>query len=213
MVMRNSARMAGLTLAVALACAPVADSHALSGADYGTSAPTSGLNLASVLVDQNMINSLSLAQGNGFNIQNLASASLGSMIGSAVTNAIGVDGVLGNIVQGVITAGVMQGMQQLSSGGSMGNFGGLLSASLNSVILNQMGIQGGVLSTTGSFGGLNLGTTGNTIVTAAVMGSVQAAANGASGQEILQTAATSAATAAAVGGIQGAVANTANLGQ
>ncbi len=206
MMLMTRTHMTGLMMAAALALAPVAG-HA-SAPDYGTSNPYSGMNMGSVMEAQNMISSMSLAQANGFNIQGLASASLGSMLGSAVTQAMGLDGILGNVVQGVITAGVMQGMEKLSAGGSMGNFGGLLSASLTSTLLGQGGgIQGGFSTASNSFGGLS------GIATAAATSVIQQAmsggGSGGSGSQMLQTV----ATAAIAGGIQGAVANTASLTQ
>lgn len=201
MTLVTRTQMTGLLMAAALVLAPLQAGHAVN---YGTSNPQSGLNMGEMMQAQNMISSMSLAQANGFNIQGLASASLGSMLGSAVTNAMGIDGILGNVVQGVITAGVMQGMEKLGAGGAMGNFGGLLSTSLNSVILNQIGIQGGSLSANNSFGGFS-----NAIVAAAATSALQAATSGGGGGDMLQ----SVATAAVAGGIQGAMANTASLNQ
>lgn len=183
--------MTGLLMAGTLALAPVGTSFA-SAPQYNTSNPTgtdlSGQALANVM---NM-NSLNIGIMNGFNPQQMLTASVGGMIGDALTNAMGIDGMLGDLIKVGITVGVAQGLDKITGGQmnvSMGNFGAFGSTALTSQLLG------------GNVNANNFGA----FATGAITAGLTAVAGG-------QTDVAQVATAAAVGGMQGAIAqNTASL--
>lgn len=189
-------RMTGLMLAAALAVVPFASPFA-GAPQYNTSNPTgmdlSGQALANVM---NM-NSLNIGIMNGFNPQQLMAASAGAMIGDALTNAMGVDGILADLLKAGITVGITQGLDKITNGQmnvGMGNFGAFATAALTSQLLG--GLQGASTTGSGSFGAF---------ATGAATAGLAAVASG-------QTNVTQVATAAAAGGMQGVVAqNTASL--
>ena len=116
--------MTGLLMAGALAVAPVGAVFA-SAPQYNTSNPTGTGLSGQALADVMNMNSLNIGIMNGFNPQQLMAASAGAMIGDALTNAMGIDGILGDLLKAGITVGITQGLDKITNGQmnvGMGNF-------------------------------------------------------------------------------------------